>query len=177
MQIRWPVFVTVFSLAVVYVAYPYFTLYRLGSAIRTADTGTLETLVNWHSVREGIKEDICDLVIDAPQQPAARVQKAAGELPPFGSSFMRGIASSAIDQAVTPQALLAATLPSSRPQPRGADVHINWAFFDSPTSFQVSLQAPGQAQPVKLELNLKHGEWRVDRVWLPAEMLQPGSRT
>jgi hypothetical protein len=178
MHIRWPLFVTVFSLAVVYVAYPYFTLYRLGSAIRTADAATLESLVNWPAVREGIKEDVCDLVVDTPaQQPEARVQKTVGELPPFGSSFMRGIASSAIDQAVTPQALLAATLPTSRPQPRGADVHINWAFFDSPTSFQVSLQAPGQTEPVKLELDLKGGEWRVQRVWLPAEMLQPGSRT
>jgi DUF2939 family protein len=178
MRTRWPVLTTVLTLSVLYIAYPYVTLYRLGTAIRSADAATLESLVNWPAVREGIKEDVCDLVIDTPvQQPEARVQKTLGGLPPFGSSFMRGIASSSIDQAVTPQALLAATLPNNRPQPRGADVHINWAFFDSPTSFQVSLRAPGQTEPVKLELDLKHGEWRVERVWLPTEMLQPGSRT
>jgi hypothetical protein len=173
MRARWPIAGTLLSLAVAYVAYPYVTLYRLGSAIQGADAATLETLVNWPAVREGIKEDVCDLALDTPGP------KPGGQLPPFGASFMRGIASSAIDQAVTPQALLAATttMPASRPQPRGANVHVNWAFFDSPTTFIVSLQAQEQSEPVKLELDLKHGEWRVQRVWLPAELLQPGSRT
>jgi hypothetical protein len=173
MRARWPIAATLLSLAVAYVAYPYVTLYRLGSAIKGADAATLESLVNWPAVREGIKEDVCDLAIDAPGP------KGGGDLPAFGASFMRGIASSAIDQAVTPQALLAATTtrPASRPAPRGADVHVNWAFFDSLTTFMISLQAPGQAEPVKLEMDLKNGEWRVQRVWLPAELLQPGSRT
>ncbi len=173
MRARWPVGGTLLTLAVAYAAYPYLTLYRLGSAIKTADTTTLESLVDWPAVREGIKEDVCDLAIDAP------APKVGGSLPPFGASFMRGIASSAIDQAVTPQALLAATstIPASQPAPRGAEVHVDWAFFDSPTTFMVSLQAQGQAEPVKLELDLQDGEWRVKRVWLPAELLQPGSRT
>ncbi len=173
MRARWPLLATVLSVGAAYVAYPYVTLYRLGSAIQGADAATLESLVDWPAVREGIKEDVCDLVVDTPGP------KTGGELPPFGASFMRGIAANAIDQAVTPQALLAAsTLPASRPAPRGADVHVSWAFFDSPTTFMVSLQAQGQSEPVKLEMDLKDGEWRVQRVWLPAEMLQPGgSRT
>jgi hypothetical protein len=173
MRTRWPVLATVLSLGVAYAAYPYVTLYRLGLAIKSADAATLESLVNWPAVREGIKEDVCDLGVDVPSP------RGAGELPPFGASFMRGIASSAIDQAVTPQALLAATstVPASRPAPRGADVRVNWAFFDSPTTFIVSLQPPGQAEPVRLELDLRDGEWRVQRVWLPAELLTSGSRT
>jgi hypothetical protein len=174
MRIRWPLLATLLGVGVAYVAYPYVTLYRLGSAIKGADAATLQSLVDWPAVREGIKEDVCDLGTD--QQPT--VQKADGELPPFGASFMRGIAASAIDQTVTPQALLAATFPSSRePVPRGADVHVSWAFFDSPTTFMVSLQAQGQTEPVKLEMDLKGGEWVVQRVWLPPELLQSGSRT
>jgi hypothetical protein len=163
----------VLGVGVTYVACPYVALYRLGSAIQSADAGTLEAMVNWPAVREGIKEDVCDLALDDPGP------KTGDELPPFGASFRRGIASKAIDQAVTPQALLAATTtaPQSRPSPRGADVHVNWAFFDSPTTFMVSLQAPGQIDPVKLEMDLRHGAWRVQRVWLPAELLSPGSRT
>src|ERR1700677_2010362 len=172
MRARWPLLAIVLSTAVAYVAYPYVTLYRLGSAIQTADAATLGSLVDWPAVREGIKEDVCDLVTDTPPT----VQKAAGELPPFGASFMRGITDSAIDPAVTPEALLAATLPANRPAQRGADVHVIWAFFDSPTTFTVSLQAPGQSEPVKLEMDLKDGEWQVQRVWLPTELLQPGSR-
>lgn len=168
MHKRWPVLATVFCIGLGYAAYPYVTLYRLGSAIRTADAATLETLVDWHAVREGIKEDVCDL--------AASMDTSgnATGLVPFGTSFMRGIASSAIDQAVTPQALVAATVSTGGSVPRtppGADVHVNWAFFDGLTSFNVSLQPPGQAEPVKLEMNLRHGEWRVRRVWLPDELL------
>lgn len=175
MRARWPVLATLLTLGVVYVGYPYMTLYRLGTAIKSADAATLESLVNWSAVREGIKEDVCDFGA------ADAGTRSSGELPPFGASFVRGIASSSIDKAVTPQALLAATtsLPDNRPPqpPRGADVQVNWAFFDSPTTFMVSLQPPGPAEPIKLEMALRHGAWRVQRVWLPAELLAPGSRT
>jgi DUF2939 family protein len=175
MRARWPVLATVLSVGVAYVALPYVTLYRLGSAIHGADAATLESLVDWPAVREGIKEDVCDLSADDPGP-----TKASTELPPFGASFIRGITSSSIDKAVTPQALLAAaTVPANPPpqQQRGADVQVNWAFFDSPTTFLVSLQAHGQAEPIKLEMDLTKGEWRVMRVWLPSELLSPGSRT
>jgi hypothetical protein len=179
---KWSVSAAVLTVAVAYVAYPYATLYRLGVAIQGSDATTLESLVDWPSVREGIKEDVCDLVVDDSGP------KTSSTLPPFGASFMRGIAANAIDQAVTPQALLAATgteaaRPTKRlapdhsayeqqpPAQQGADVHVNWAFFDSPTTFQVSLQARGQADPIKLEMALRHGTWRIDRVWLPAELL------
>lgn len=168
MRLKWPMLATLLTVGIAYAAYPYVTLYRLGIAIRSADAETLEALVDWPSVREGIKEDICDLVVD---DPAA---KGSSDLPPFGASFMRGIASNTIDQAVTPQALLAATasVPPKPVQPeRGADVHVNWAFFDSPTTFQVSLRAPGQAEPITLEMDLNGGLWRIKRVWLPTELL------
>ncbi len=185
---KWSAVAAVLTVAVAYVAYPYVTLYRLGVAIQGSDAATLESLVDWPSVREGIKEDVCDLVVDDPGP------KTDSTLPPFGASFMRGIAANAIDQAVTPQALLAATgietHPSKRrsfdpavheqpaPAQQPADVSVNWAFFDSPTTFTVSLQARGQANPIKLELALRHGEWKVDRVWLPDELLtNSGART
>ena len=54
--------------ALAYVVYPYATLYRLGLAIRHGDAATLESMVDWYAVREGIKEDICDSVLDQPSQ-------------------------------------------------------------------------------------------------------------
>lgn len=176
MRIKWPLLAAVLGVGVGYVAYPYVTLYRLGSAIQGADAATLEALVDWPAVREGIKEDVCDLVTDTPG-----ASKSGAELPPFGASFIRGIASNSIDKAVTPQALLAATneLPTARQRqaPRGTEMHVNWAFFDSPTTFLVSLQVRGQADPIKLEMDLQDGDWRIKRVWLPSELLSPGSRT
>jgi hypothetical protein len=159
-------------MGVAYVAYPYVALYRLGTAIRSADAATLEALVDWPAVREGIKEDVCDLAAENSNP------NTNAELPPFGESFVRGITSSSIDQVVTPQALLAvAASEPARPSPRGADIHVNWAFFDSPTTFMVSLRPPGQADPIKLEMDLRHGVWRVQRVWLPADLLEAGART
>ena len=176
MRAWWPLLATTLSIGVAYVAYPYVTMYRLGSAIRSADAATLESLVDWPAVREGIKEDVCDLGTDD------LGTKAGAELPPFGASFVRGMTSRSIDKVVTPQALLAAAtspLSANRPPepPLGADVHINWAFFHSPTTFMVSLQPAGEAEPIKLEMNLEHGKWRVERVWLPPELLSSGSRT
>jgi hypothetical protein len=182
MRVRWPVLATLMAIMMAYIAVPYLTLYRVGSAIRSGDAKTLEALVDWSSVREGIKEDICDLVVDDSSTQSTEA------LPPFGASFIRGIAANKIDQAVTPQALVAAThanamagRPSRDPDSglRGADVHVNWAFFDSATSFQISLRAPGQTDPIRLEMELNHWHWQIDRVWLPADLLagQGGART
>ncbi len=169
MRARFPISAMFLSVAIAYVAYPYITLYRLGEAIRGADAATLETLVDWPSVREGIKEDICDLVVDDP------APQHGAKLPPFGASFMRGIASSTIDQKVTPQAIAAASvaLPATKQaiaRP-GADVDVEWAFFESPTVFSVSLRQGSLADPIRLEMKLRHGEWQIHRVWLPPELL------
>src|SRR5690242_16803136 len=131
-RVMWPFLTAVLTAGVAYGATPYLTLYRLGEAIQKSDTETLQSLVNWPAVREGIKEDICDLVVD---EPDSRTGKT---LPPFGASFVRGIASNAIDHAVTPEALLAASgSPPARPSgsdKQAPDIHISWAFFDSPTT-------------------------------------------
>ena len=66
MRARWPLLATMLSVGVAYAAFPYVTLYRLGSAIHGADAATLESLVDWPAVREGIKEDVCDLSADDP---------------------------------------------------------------------------------------------------------------
>ncbi len=179
MRVRGPMLATIAAVGLSYAAAPYITLYRVGNAIRAGDARALETLVDWPSVREGIKEDVCDLVIDTPA--TATVRQAGAELPPFGASFMRGIASNAIDQAVTPQALLSAAGDRARhatAQRRGADVHVQWAFFESPGSFLVNLHAAGQMEPIRIEMTLRRGAWRIDRVWLPADLLSgQGSRT
>lgn len=171
MRARWPLLAAFLALGVAYVAYPYATLLRLGLAVQSANATTLQHLVNWPAVREGIKEDVCDLGA-VPQRTAA-----SASLPPFGASFVRGIASNTIDQAVTPQALVDAaglTSPNHEGGKRLAHLHVNWAFFESPTTFLVSLQSPGQAEPIRLEMDLTNGVWRVDRVWLPEAMLRNG---
>ncbi len=124
-------------------------------------------MVDWPSVREGIKEDICDLVTDEPQQ----VQND-GRLPPFGAGFVRGIATNVVDKRVTPEALVAAAQSPHSAETRGnAALQVSWAFFSGPAAFSVDLTAPGQSEPIRLQLDLRGGAWQVTRVWLPAELL------
>jgi hypothetical protein len=155
------------AIGVVYAACPYVTLYRLDNAIHTGDAATLQGLVNWPAVREGIKEDICDNVVADPDATAG-----VGKLPAFGASFVRGIASSAVDQRITAEGLVDMTHHHATgiAQPDAA-MRINWAFFSNPTDFMVSLDAPGQRHPIKLQLSLSDAGWRVIRVWLPPAML------
>jgi hypothetical protein len=128
-------------------------------------------MVDWPAVREGIKEDICDLVIDSPPE-----VKVGAKLPPFGAGFVRGIAQNAVDARVNPESLAAAAKQPSTPD--GASVQVSWAFFAGPSAFVVDLNAAGQASPIRLELNLRDGAWQVTRVWLPPELLtQANART
>lgn len=178
-------------LAAGYVAYPYVTLLRLGDAIRRGDATPLEALVEWDQVREGIKEDICDNALPAPPVQQTAEDHQSGSLPPFGFSFVRGIAGNVIDKNVTPTALVSAAqhfnsgdsdrAESSGPAEPPANPRIVWAFFDSATSFCVELMPPGDAtahQPIRIQMELTRGQWKVTRAWLPPAMLvQANART
>ena len=109
--------------ALAYGAYPYLTLYRLGQALRHGDASMLQSIVDWPSVREGIKEDICDLVIDAPKE-----AKRGDRLPPFGASFVRGISANVVDTNVTPEALAAAARqPAGTQSQKDTALQLRWA--------------------------------------------------
>ncbi len=168
-----PILGAMLAMSCAYVAYPYVTLYRLGQAVRQGDAPTLESMVDWYSVREGIKEDICDLVTEEP--PEAK----SGRLPPFGASFVRGIAINSVDRRVTPEALVSAVQqpPSAKPASPDAPLEVSWAFFASPSQFVVDLRAPGADEPIRVQLDFRGGAWQVTRVWLPADLLTQARRT
>ena len=115
----------------VYIAYPYATLYRLHLALRSGDAATLQMLVDWPAVREGITEDISDLVINQSAE-----SKASSELPPFfGAGFrIRGIAANSVTARVTPQTFATAADQLLTGETKGrAAISVPWAFFDTPT--------------------------------------------
>jgi len=160
-----PILAAIFAVGLGYAASPYVTLYRLDHAIRAGDSASLQTLVDWPAVREGIKEDICDGLAGGPAQAIAR-----GELPAFGASFVQGVATNAVDRAVTAKALVAFTRRDGGAQGEGA--HVTWAFFHDPTDFVVSVNVPGQRGPVRLRMTLKDARWQVTRIWLTPGLLQ-----
>src|SRR5215472_17301458 len=157
---RKPLIGALLAVGVAYCVYPYVTLYRLGQAIRNGDAARLEAMVDWNSVREGIKEDICDFVIDQPRE-----AQDDGALPPFGAGFVRGIATNVIDKRVTPEALVAAAQqPEAKQETSGDAVQVTWAFFAGPSTFVVDLSALGQSDPIRLQMDLRDGSGYVTRV-------------
>ncbi len=157
------------AMLVVYAAYPYLVLFQLGQAIRQGDAATLERLVDWDGVREGLKEDVCDDVTETPPALAQAV-RSGDSLPPFGYSFVRGITGNMIDENVTAAALLAAAAPA----PQRADdwPTIDWAFFEDATHFAVRLRpaTPGMGA-IRIMLELQDSHWKVVRAWLPHDLL------
>jgi hypothetical protein len=165
MRTKWPVLATCAILGAGYLGYPYATLYRLDVAVRQSDASTLRSLVDWYAVREGLKEDICDMVLDEPAS-----SRASNELAPFGSGFVRGMTGNALDHTVTPETLVSMVRTEDAGAP--ADAHVAWAFFENPTQFAVQLRAVGLAQPIRLVLELQGLSWKVRRVWLPNTLLE-----
>jgi len=130
--------------------------------------------VDWPAVLEGIKEDVCDNVADDPE-----VTTSNGKLPAFGASFARGIAADVANREVTAKALVGMIgHHADGTVLDGTVVQVNWAFFDDPIDLIVSLNAPGQRGPIKLEMSLKDATWQVTRIWLPPVLLvQANGRT
>jgi hypothetical protein len=56
-------------------------------------------------------------------------------------------------------------------------VQVRWAFFASPSAFVVDFHAPGQATPIRLQMDLRSGTWHVTRVWLPPDLLGQANAT
>jgi hypothetical protein len=166
MRARRPLLAIFVLLGAGYIGYPYVTLYRLDTAVRHNDSETLRSLVDWYAVREGLKEDICDMVLD--ESPATT--RSDDALPPFGASFVRGMTGSVLDQTVTPETLVSM---SQRPQAKPhAEVHLDWAFFDTPTEFSLMVRTAESAEPIRVTMELHDLRWQVRKVSLPNEMLQ-----
>ena len=163
--------------AACYVGSPFLTLWRLTRALDGGDLAALQSLIDWAAVRQGLKDDIAEGVIGMPQ----RTLLASNTLPPFGASFITGIAGTEVDRSVTPEALLQAArqldpLPGPAAElPFPAIVH---AGFATPTEFDLHLRGLCQdadEQPLHLRLALHSGGWQVVRVWVSQDLMDCAS--
>ncbi len=173
-------------LALAYAAAPYVAVWRLSSALQNGDCAVLGQLVDWGSVRAGLKQDITDGLVGMGHTDSGASVRTIGTdtLPPFGASFVAGIAGSAVDHDVTPEHLVA-TLRQLQPAETNAHpmppAGVRQAFFDSPTSFVLEVRCPGQDaddEPLRLRLAISDGTWKVVRAWIPQDLIdEANSRT
>ena len=160
-------FFVLFALA--YMVSPYVALWRLEAALVRGDTLALERGVDWKLVRDGLKEDISDGIIGPIQ-----AQLASNSLPPFGASFVSGIAETAVEREVTPQNLVAVMR-----QMRPGEVNANpfacfdWAFFEGPTVFTVTVRNEDPEEGhLRLRMELRGGKWMLVRAWVPQDLIE-----
>jgi Protein of unknown function (DUF2939) len=163
-----------------YAAAPYVYLWRLYRALEQGDAVTLTQVVDWNSVRQGLKDDIAEGIIGLP--PSTRTI-ASNTLPAFGTGFVTGIASNVVDEQITPQHLAQAMREAEPVEARprveapgtgGGYGSLEHAFFTGPTTFLVRIRLPGQDQedpPLRMELNLCGGGWKVIRAWIPQDLM------
>jgi hypothetical protein len=155
---------------VLYGASPFLAMWQLERAMDRGDAVSLEKRVDWRSVRDGLKQDIADGIIGPVQ-----TQLTANALPPFGASFMMGLADTAIEREVTPQNLIA-VMRQMRPAtaPANPFASFDWAFFDGPFSFSVIVHSDGDEEDghLRIRLELRGGVWTVVRAWIPQDIVE-----
>jgi hypothetical protein len=151
-----------------YVVSPCVALWRVADALQTGDVATLEQSVDWAALRNGMKQDMADGIIGP-----VSTQFSANSLPPFGASFITGIAGNIIDREMTASNLVAMVH-----QDHGDDAMANpinmieHAFFKSPTVFQVVLRDQDDEGHLRLQLELQGTHWRVTRAWIPQDLIE-----
>jgi hypothetical protein len=178
-----PILSALVVVAAAYAAYPYVALYRLQAALRSGNSATLAAMIDWDQVRDGLKDQIAEDFVGSPAPATGTMQTASAELPAFGASFIKGVASNAVDSEITPEAVVrmvghTEALEEGEPDPLRAvavrNTRITWAFFGDPTTFTLWLRTPNEApgdDPVKLRMQLRDGNWKITRVWLPPTLL------
>jgi len=164
-----PLIGAVLLLLVAYVLAPGVALFRLDQAVRHGNVATVARLVDWPAVRQGLAEEVAGGILGAPGRHGP---PAAGDLPPFGFSFVSHLADHAITARLTPRGLIRlarADSAAGAPPPRA---RLAGVWFGGPRQVTIRLRLTGQPQPIRLRLRLERGGWKLDRVWLPAILLR-----
>lgn len=172
------VFVLLLILLAVYVAYPYWTLYRLERALLANDPQKLEKVVDFPSVRAHLKDRVETSML-AKSQELAESNPILGNV---GEALTRALAPTVVggtvEELVTPEAVLEnPTVVEHRDKHESFRDFVRYAFFTSPTTFKVESKNPKDADAPTITsiLTLRDFRWRVTKVELPSlKALVPG---
>lgn len=171
------------AVAALYAAYPYYTLHRLGAALEAGDRLALEQLVDWPSLREGVKSDLNALATRA-------LAEHAGPGGDPDEALEAGIAAilapmvveRAVEAYVTPAGIAELMRREERIGAPGEDeaaashdwrFEVHGATFAGPATFHFEFSNPDDPQPgPAIGIMELHGlSWRLTRLILPIEQL------
>lgn len=163
-------FILILILFAAYVAYPYWTLYRLDHAILNNNAEALQSIVDFPAIRASLKDEVQDGVL-AKTDELAKTKPAIGEIGrALAEAFGPSIVGGTIDGLVTPEAILEnPTVVERREKDEGFDGFVRYAFFSGPTKFRVDLKDPDEANAPTLTayMTFTGFRWRVSALNMP----------
>jgi hypothetical protein len=152
------------ALLLLYIAWPYYSVWRFGEALRTHDMDALSARVDFNAVRGSLKQQIRDHFL------GVLAKKKKDRLAQFLTANAGDPLDQLIDAYVTPEGLAAiisnpgpiknATSLSSLPSVNGSPKEIDWAhrhraFFTSPRDFTV------ESEGIKLLFRFNGLGWKL----------------
>jgi len=162
-----PYLVGLFIFAVIWTVWPYWAIYDLQTALVQGDKIRLASMVDWDSVREGVREDL----------KAAYTAKIVNADPRV-QALSQAISSRAIDQVVNTQINPSMLSEMAKGGGDGSDPmeQVRYAFFSgSPLVFRMDIGAPFSTPDEQtiylLEWNLG---WKLKRIIVAPYLLKGG---
>jgi hypothetical protein len=177
-----------FALVVLYVAYPYWSLHRLGEALEVGDESALKQHVDWPAVRSGLKDDFSGILSRETGRALAsgNGEAAVGGL--FASVIGNVLLEPLVDALVTPEGLAAMiregrardgeAAPDGQADRTGHDgsalwEHLSFAFFTGPTTFEALFETE-EGEDVVGVMQLNGMRWQLVRLRLPNSLAARG---
>jgi hypothetical protein len=156
--------------AAAYIGYPYLTLYWIDHALLTDDKHAFESLVDWPSVRQGLKADVKLALIEAAQNQVGKDSFAGVFGAALTALLVPTLVDSAVEEWVTPEKVLnSEVVVKHRQEQKSFADFVTYAFFTSPTEFRVDLKDPKDADSPAITalMRLTGFRWRVVAIKLP----------
>lgn len=172
-----------------YAASPFVALWSVASALQNHDVRTVQSALDWRTVRSGFKSDLSPGA-SVSLASSSHVAAAQDELPDFGDSFATTIVSHVVDDVITPEHLVA-MLVHAEPARHAADTsgsgalsmlaRVDHVRFIGPNQFEASVRMDDdpKAAPVTVSMRIEKWQWKITRIQMPDQFLSQhaGART
>ena len=158
------------AIAALYIATPYYTLWRLKNAIGNKDSLALESIVDWPRIREQVRSDLVAASF-------ADTLTDKGGFGALGTALGAAMATQLIDTFVNPAAVIRVSDNNPKFAERVKTLDVRSGYFLGPTTFRLDIEGPPIKfgdEPTKLGLILvfQGTGWRVTHVDVPWNEIQ-----
>jgi len=151
-----------------YCLYPFYTIYRIDTALKNADELALDALIDWGKVHDSLKKDALNAV--ALDHLTDRSSSSGSNIESVGSILGMTLGSALVDKMIEAVANGKTVLAAYQNRPNASASDIEWVRevrFLSPTQFHFAVQNPDEkTNALKFVMTLQGIEWRVTRAVL-----------